>query len=1079
MPKDSKKTPGKNRIPVPHPTPGTTKGNDSQLVLTPGGWRPKSQVHRLEPGHHISGKGGRLKIIETATGNVVKDLGETSKKPRSRADMRKKKSGDEPFPDNGWIENTGWLNSSSNPIAYFSTTWIVPPAPASADGQTIFLFNGLEQSGDGANPLGPSILQPVLQWGSSEAGGGNYWSITNWYVGTTAVYQPLIQVNSGDVLQGVMTLTGQTGSEFSYLSSFVGYASADLTVTDIDELKWACETLECYGITQCSDFPNTPLTAFYDIELKVGSTVATSVDASFDWDTETLFTDCGQNCLVVSNDEPGGAVYVYYQQISLDLYFVVDKGTFGLDEVQDVVANSGGVFSGAFWVALDGFTVQQVTIDQPGIIWPTVAGPFKNLVGVSITPSATLAPSYDPTNLYVPQRILYPFDITFTSVAFADFPASGETPELLNANISIPGATIPQSGADFYLIAGADPYFTNIDPTQDNAFYLSQDLRVFTITPESDNTKPIGTVEFTFQGGSPTSLDTGAAYSYIQQLLAYFNANYSNPSGTDPFNPASSVLPDQSGALTGDSSVTPATANPANMNAPFNNYNFAIARVRLRGTSGSAGEASDVRVFFRVFVTQTSDTDYINTAQGSSNITYPSSPAGSPNAPTSPLPGTDSSGNINGCTIPFFAAADQSDLQAGGANNQTIEIPSGNDSVWWYFGCFLNVYDPSNVIAGNSIQSWLAGGTHHCIVAQIAFDDAPIENQNGVNENPENSDKLAQRNLQVTPSGNPGYPITHSIPQTFDIRPSAPVVGAVSDYLLTYPDELMIDWRNVPRGTRASIYWPQVSASSVIQAAAKLYPAQSLGTSDSHTIQCKATGAMTYIPIPAGTGPNFAGLITTELPAGIRAGDEFAIVVRRVTTRQPQPVIQIARSARADAKAEINWRYVVGTFQIKIPVEKDEAILPSEENLLAILKWRLGLITTSNRWYPLLQRYISIVASRVKGLGGDPTKIKPSQYGTANQIEPKGSAFSHHGHEIAYTGKVSGIRYDRFGDFDGFFLITESGHERSFWSREEQIEELVRQAWAERIRMSVFVQHDDLHRPATIILRTPRPLHGH
>jgi hypothetical protein len=39
-----------------------------------------------------------------------------------------------------------------------------------------------------------------------------------------------------------------------------------------------------------------------------------------------------------------------------------------------------------------------------------------------------------------------------------------------------------------------------------------------------------------------------------------------------------------------------------------NNYSFALARVRLRGSAGS--QADKVRVFFRLWTTQTNDTDY-------------------------------------------------------------------------------------------------------------------------------------------------------------------------------------------------------------------------------------------------------------------------------------------------------------------------------------------------------------------------------------------------------------------------------------------------------------------------------------
>ena len=45
------------------------------LVLTPGGWRPKSKVFKVEPGHHVEVQDGRLKVIHTATGKVVADLG--------------------------------------------------------------------------------------------------------------------------------------------------------------------------------------------------------------------------------------------------------------------------------------------------------------------------------------------------------------------------------------------------------------------------------------------------------------------------------------------------------------------------------------------------------------------------------------------------------------------------------------------------------------------------------------------------------------------------------------------------------------------------------------------------------------------------------------------------------------------------------------------------------------------------------------------------------------------------------------------------------------------------------------------
>jgi hypothetical protein len=61
----------------PNTRSGPPKKKDEKegMVLAPGGWRPMSTIHHVEPGHHISGKGGRLRKIHTASGQVVEDYG--------------------------------------------------------------------------------------------------------------------------------------------------------------------------------------------------------------------------------------------------------------------------------------------------------------------------------------------------------------------------------------------------------------------------------------------------------------------------------------------------------------------------------------------------------------------------------------------------------------------------------------------------------------------------------------------------------------------------------------------------------------------------------------------------------------------------------------------------------------------------------------------------------------------------------------------------------------------------------------------------------------------------------------------
>jgi len=71
---------------------------------------------------------------------------------------------------------------------------------------------------------------------------------------------------------------------------------------------------------------------------------------------------------------------------------------------------------------------------------------------------------------------------------------------------------------------------------------------------------------------------------------------------------------------------------------------------------------------------------------------------------------------------------------------------------------------------------------------------------------------------------------------------------------------------------------------------------------------------------------------------------------------------------------------------------------------------------------------------------------------------------------LAFTGKVNGLIFDRFGDFDGFLLFTEHGQEETFESREAAVYRVVERAWQERILITVFVGRRHRHRPESIVL---------
>jgi hypothetical protein len=726
--------------------------------------------------------------------------------------------------------------------------------------------------------------------------------------------------------------------------------------------------------------------------------------------------------------------------------FYAQKNTFGKDEAQDIIDRQGGLVSSAFWVVIDGLSRQ--AFQSLGIQVAAFTGSFASLAGVHISPGPAGPAFQNGVGPKAPQRIRIPFDITLSQPVMSHFPASGVSAPLgLSVSLTAGGSTVSGSSAttDFELIAAGDPYFANIDPAQGNQPYLSQDLRVFAAAPAISSTP--------FPGAPAFSDDSVAgAYSYIQALLGYLNGTpaFTNPAGTDPF----SLLPGQAGEGQTDSSVAPFALTSGFPPVFANNYNFALARVRLRGSSGPAGAASNVRVFFRVFASQSPDTDYDPSG------TYASQPD-SAHEPGTPQPGAGET------TLPFFATGNfgaETDYQPGGPNIHTLTIPAGQDDLWWYYGCFLNFYDPGNQVDGQQVQAWLPG-THHCVVAQIAYDDAPIPS----GASPMSWDQLAQRNLQFTVVDNPGPAATHRAPQTFDLRPSK-AIGTPGATGLP-PDELMIDWGAVPAGSTASIYWPAVAAADVITLARTWGGAAGISSSDAHTLSLTVEGGVSYVPIPEGTGQNFAGLLTLELPPGIRTGQEFEVLIRRLASRlgkpasPPPPVLQSAPSRKAEKRAKaapavrpaiererlVLWRYVVGSFVVRIPVSTGERMRIPEEMTLAVMKWRRAHLSPGSRWAPVLERYIAYSSARLDGIGGDSSQVPASLTWTPPLPGEHGGGRPP-GRELC--GKVTEVLFNGHGEFQGFAL-DDCCERRLVETRERGVADLVLRACRENLTVCV------------------------
>jgi hypothetical protein len=292
-------------------------------VITPGGARAKSLVHEIEAGHTLRMAGDRVQKFHP-NGTMVADLGAIARRPGPQPLMPGNvmvPRETDPALGSGWITYAGWSNNAGQPISSFRTTWVVPPAPSTNSGQLIYLFNGIQNS--------TMIYQPVLQWGSNGAFGGNYWVVASWYAdgqGGQAFHTTPVRVNIGQVVVGVMTLTSQSAAGFNYNCSFQGIANTSLPIQNVQELTWCAETLEAYNVQRCSDYPACEFTAMLDIAIVCGSKIPTIT-----WSPQNTVTDCGQHCNVVSNSATSGQVDLNYEQFAA-----------ALTRVADVACNSDG-----------------------------------------------------------------------------------------------------------------------------------------------------------------------------------------------------------------------------------------------------------------------------------------------------------------------------------------------------------------------------------------------------------------------------------------------------------------------------------------------------------------------------------------------------------------------------------------------------------------------------------------------------------------------------------------------------------------------------------------------------------------
>lgn len=751
------------------------------------------------------------------------------------------------------------------------------------------------------------------------------------------------------------------------------------------------------------------------------------------------------------------------------LEFVINRSTIGQDEVDARRKQSGGasaVIPDAFRVVVDGCTAAQAGATGPGSTL-NVASPSA---GMTITCKGNVTGNGD----YGPevQRVTFLYDIDFgPDKNDPAFGFAGAT-EFLTLNAAV--ADLTASG-EIELIKQPDPFMLHGDPA-----WLSVDLRVFVMRP--------GDSKF----GVTMGPDAAAAPDFIQHVAKALSNGNGSAAGQS-FDDPNVLSPDEEA-----SSLY--VYDKDNNQKPV--FNFALARVRYVGLIGAA----DVRVFFRLFNAQTTSGAY-DYPPGTHYRRAPSNPMGQP----IPLAGIQGNEYV---TMPFFALprvdtttvgmTQQTDSRTDGSgtvygNIQRITAHGNGSEVDTFFGCWLDINQGTPVLPAMvdslnpdgpyqsgmnpplPIQQAILKNRHQCLIAEVAFDPVTIP----LGKDPSNWDKLAQRNLAWSDVG------SATAVTTFDIRPTP--VGLAAGQMV---DELMIDWGDAPRGSTAMIYLPAASADEILTLAGRMYITHGLSRIDDHTLKCR-TGGITYVPVPAGAPINYAGLLTIDPPSAHWHGHTFTVVVRQVTNAYGAKLRELpkarGRGRRAAAVAGqeggrggnrydyLQWRRVLGAFQLTVPVKPKESLLLTEERTLAVLRWVAEGIPASSRWYLVFQRYLDVIAGRVKSFGGDPTLIPPSPTGSVGKPQPGGGGgHGGGGHgggpgdddHLFHTGKVGGLVHDRFGDFEGFVLKTEHG-KHQFYNREPDIALLVRRAWRRRLRLRVWSPPGEPHMVASIVVLDP------
>ena len=705
-----------------------------------------------------------------------------------------------------------------------------------------------------------------------------------------------------------------------------------------------------------------------------------------------------------------------------DITVYLDRSTFSKDQVDAVVSGGHSVFGNAFYIVVQDRTARPAPIAWPpdvepqlyGLIAPPVlaAGLFFDLAhapAVELRDAATNAPlagtvdvnvtAVDPEDpsLHpsVPQRITYRCQVDFTgNTAFAGMnPGDFKDMKLVVTATDRAGNQTTDDSSRVRLQVSANPYILD-GPIS----WISTDTRVFQVTQ--------GQARFGVAAGwSDPNL-------FVAQVIDNLRAGNGTAGGESfdglPTDQASAVL-EYSTQVGG-----------------VNVYNFALAKVRLQSLTGAAG----VRASFRLFRWGVANVSFDNT------LSYRTEPASGV-----ALLGRTTSGEL--ASIPFFcqpripltaSMTTQSDPK-----NVEDFAPTGGGEALLFYGAYLDINQtqlrfpltfvgdgPFNAVPPADLRTIrdLLVSHHQCMVIEIYYPPDPTD----TGDTPGTSDNLAQRNLLILRTANPGSEATRTVQHSFDIdltrrRPRRPIEiehtqarhGAPH-----HPDEHTDDHLAMPRPARppadpphgAPHHGPDVLRESwlgqdpevIEELIARNHTAeQEESRWQIDADQWKRTDGIDelvffwndlpydsridlYLP-DASAEEIFNYRSLRHAPGTVKIVDSHTLrLLPTGPTYLPIPpywadnlaglvTVTLPPGSRVGERYTIDvmqvrsdQRRTLGGFQINIQVGKAAELYEAEKRMLELFHQRLSVTPRTSRWWPVLQRQVDFFRERARGL---------------------------------------------------------------------------------------------------------------